>query len=225
MAQETPFTSAKQLLDLIEDPKTKDASIRAQAVRHNTMRLISPGMWKSKFSFFRDNFKKGIKEGFRQPDLKTVNNGLIVIIVIIAFYLMNTLYFSISNFTKNPGQRFALKEGLKRSGVPRDVLAGIPPTAYYLDKIRQRDIFKSGPKKIVKEAGPAVSSSKTAEATEHLKLAGISWSNDPDAMIEDTKALRTFFVKRGQMIGEVKVEAIFKDKVIVSYEGQEAELK
>jgi hypothetical protein len=44
-------------------------------------------------------------------------------------------------------------------------------------------------------------------------------------MIEDTKALRTFFVKRGEMAGEAKVQAIFKDKVVLSVGTEEFELK
>ena len=44
-------------------------------------------------------------------------------------------------------------------------------------------------------------------------------------MIEDKQSVKTFFVKRGQMIGPVKVEAIFKDKVVLSYEGEEIELR
>ena len=62
-------------------------------------------------------------------------------------------------------------------------------------------------------------------AAQNFKLVGISWSNDPDAMIEDTKAKKTFFVKRGQMVGEFKVQAISRDKVILSYGQEEIELK
>ena len=70
-----------------------------------------------------------------------------------------------------------------------------------------------------------VTSARILDATETLKLVGISWSNDPDAIIEDTKDTKTFFVKTGQKIGEVKVQAIFKDKVVLSYQGEETELK
>jgi hypothetical protein len=54
---------------------------------------------------------------------------------------------------------------------------------------------------------------------------GISWSDDPDVMIEDTKTQRTFFLKKGQMIDDIKLEAVFKDKVILNYLGEEIELK
>lgn len=92
---------------------------------------------------------------------------------------------------------------------------------YYLDKVKKRDIFKMGmaarPENVV-ETGP---SSKAVEATQNFRLVGISWSNDPDAMVEDIKAMKTFFVKRGQLIGgEVKVESIAKDKIVLRF-GQE----
>jgi hypothetical protein len=107
----------------------------------------------------------------------------------------------------------------------RDAPALKSSVSVYLEKIRQRDIFSLGERTasfVAESRGP---SSRIISATENLKLVGISWSNDPDAMIEDKKALRTFFVKRGQMIGYVKVQAIFKDKVILSYGGEEIELK
>jgi type II secretory pathway component PulC len=63
------------------------------------------------------------------------------------------------------------------------------------------------------------------EMTQNLKLVGISWSNDPDAMIEDTKTTRTFFVKRGQMISEVKVKDIARDKVVLTYDGEDIDLR
>jgi hypothetical protein len=44
-------------------------------------------------------------------------------------------------------------------------------------------------------------------------------------MIEDTKELKTFFVKRGEMVGDAKVQAIFKDKVVLSLGKEEFELK
>jgi hypothetical protein len=117
-----------------------------------------------------------------------------------------------------------LKEGAKN--VPfEDVPALIQTASYYIDKVGQRDIFKIGLKKSTEDTAKAAPISAAKEMTQHLKLVGISWSNDPDAMVEDSKALRTFFVKRGHKIGGVKVEAIFKDKLILSYEGEEVELR
>ena len=102
--------------------------------------------------------------------------------------------------------------------------------SYYLEKMGERDIFQMGAVRKVTGADGVqtemkVTSDRILDVTENLKLVGISWSNDPDAIIEDTKDTKTFFVKTGQKIGEVKVQAIFKDKVVLSYQGEETELK
>lgn len=224
MAQERSLTPEKQLLNLIEDPKTKDAGIRSNVAKHHSMRLFSSGVWRGKLSFFKDYFKKGLSGGFRQPDLKVINRLLAVIIVLSVFYLMNTFYFSIENLKKMSGLKFAAQEGAKLAS-PKEISALKQTAAYYVDKIRERDIFKIGAKKTLKDTAPAAPLPIIVEATQHLKLVGISWSSDPDAMIEDTRALRTFFIKRGQMIGQVKIEAIFKDKVVLGYGGEEIELR
>ncbi len=224
MAQERSLTPEKQLLNLIESPKAKDAGPRPNLVKHHGMRLLSSGVWKGKLYFFKDYIKKVLSGGFQQPDLKWINRVLAAIIVISVFYLMNTFYFSIIGMKKMSHLKFTAQESAKGARF-RDVTTLKQPAAYYVDKIRQRDIFSMGAKKAVQEKAPDTVSSEIVEATQSLKLVGISWSNDPDAMIEDSKALRTFFVKRGQMIGRVKIEAIFKDKVILSYEGKEVELR
>ena len=103
---------------------------------------------------------------------------------------------------------------------------------YYLAKTAERNIFQMG--YIVPEITPDVVVAreprynpipKIVELTQDLRLVGISWSERPDALIEDTKALRTFFVRAGQYVGEVKVEQILKDKVILMYEEETVELK
>src|SRR3989338_4347464 len=68
---------------------------------------------------------------------------------------------------------------------------------------------------------------RITELTKNLRLVGISWSADPDVMIEDTNMQRTFFLKKGQVMENinVKVEAVFKDKVVLSCDGEEAELR
>jgi hypothetical protein len=223
MAQERSLIPEKQLLNLIESPKIKDAAIRSGIVTHHGMGLFSPGAWRGRISFFRDYLKKVLGGGFQQPDLKVVNRVLAVIIVISVFYLVNTSCFSIIRLKKMPSLKSAKQESAKHAGFKEAALQ--QPVVYYVDKVRQRDIFKIGAKKTVAGKSPAVAASAITEAMEHLKLVGISWSSDPDAMIEDTKALRTFFVKRGHMIGQVRIEAIFKDKIILSCEGKEAELK
>ncbi|MDD5347107.1 MAG: hypothetical protein PHT59_00680 [Candidatus Omnitrophica bacterium] len=91
------------------------------------------------------------------------------------------------------------------------------PLAAYLDKVKERNIFRMG--RLVREPQGSVST-KAQEATASLRLVGISWSQNPDAMIEDTKVQKTYFVKKGQLVADMKVEAIHKDKVVLRL-GQE----
>lgn len=58
-----------------------------------------------------------------------------------------------------------------------------------------------------------------------FKLAGISWSGQPDAMILDTANRKTLFVKEGQMVGDFRIQAIFVDRLILSNGQEEIELK
>lgn len=121
-------------------------------------------------------------------------------------------------------QAIDLRVGGDASGESRERTV-LKKLEHYLERVNQRDIFRMGatdrPENAI-EAGP---SSKAVEATQNLRLVGISWSADPDAMVEDIKSLKTFFVKKGQVIGDVKVEAITKDRVILRYGQEQIELR
>ena len=227
MAEDRPITPEKQLLSLIETNRQKAPDVQARAVKHHSMSLFSPGAWMGRVSFFKDNFRKWFGGGLYQLDIKVINRLLMAVIIMLTLYLGSTLYFSIFALTNTPRMKLTAQEA-------RDQITGIQnfsvlknAVSYYLEKVQQRDIFKIGaaPPPQQKAGGPKEPTPKIVEATQNLKLVGISWSKNPDAMIEDTAALRTFFVKRGQTIGRVKIEAIFKDKVVLSYEGEETELR
>jgi type II secretory pathway component PulC len=138
-----------------------------------------------------------------------------------------SLATSLVNLKRIPALEIKSPEGIKPlSFRENSVLKKV--VSYYLEKVRERDIFKIGGKRTaasIESKEVKTPTSRIIEATENLKLVGISWSSDPDAMIEDAKAVRTFFVKVGQMIGEVKVQAIFKDRVILRYSGEEIDLR
>ncbi|NOX97863.1 MAG: hypothetical protein GXO98_07405 [Nitrospirae bacterium] len=45
------------------------------------------------------------------------------------------------------------------------------------------------------------------------------------AVIVDNNKKKTYFLNTGQSIGEIKVEKILKGKVILSYEGEQLDLR
>jgi type II secretory pathway component PulC len=163
---------------------------------------------------------KFFKNTGQKSDIKLINVFLVLCILILGFYFVNFCSASLENM-KNI--EFKILEDMTEPSAARDGL-GSKTVSFYTEKISERDIFRMGlkPKEPVFVEEP---SSKAAEATASLKLVGISWSDQPDAIIEDTKLSYTFFVKKGSKIGEVKIEDIFKDRVVLSYEKELIELK
>ncbi|MFC1667328.1 hypothetical protein ACFL0P_05670 [Candidatus Omnitrophota bacterium] len=232
MAQKRDVTPEKQLLKLIEDPKAKNAKTRAYTFKHQGLSFFSLAGWKGRVSFVKENFKGWFKGGgLRSSDIKVINKALGLCSFLLMVYFGHNIYISMINLKVSPDLKVKIQQDLKAPSLP-EVSRLKNAVSYYLEKVRQRNIFVIGARRVartdISEPGLAKSKPPSAtiiEAVQHLRLAGISWSSDPDAMIEDTNASRTFFVKRGEMIGEAKVQAIFKDKIVLSYDGEEIELK
>ncbi|HTZ11144.1 MAG TPA: hypothetical protein VMD04_02025 [Candidatus Margulisiibacteriota bacterium] len=225
MAQENPVTPEKQLLNLIEKPMTK-TSINAAAMKYHGKSLFSLGALRGRFAFLRHRVKGEMQSGsFVHLDVRTVNQYLKVCVAVLALYFLINLYASITNLKKDI--QVSPKLMKTSEGESLQVSSLLKSASYYLEKARERDIFTMNKKPVSNEAGlPKVSAEKIAEATQNLRLVGISWSDDPDVMIEDTKIQRTFFLKKGQVLEkDIRLKAVFKDKVILSYAGEEIELR
>ena len=106
---------------------------------------------------------------------------------------------------------------------PGSLMQSLP---YYMEQVSKRDIFQLGAVSAeIEEQAVALLPPVTEDQTEKYSLVGIAMSDRPEAMIEDTDLQRTYFVKRGQPLdNDVKVIAIFKDRVVLSYRGREFEL-
>jgi len=59
----------------------------------------------------------------------------------------------------------------------------------------------------------------------NYKVVGIIWAETPQAIIEDVDAGQTFMVSRGSMVKVARVKDILKDRVILSYDGNDIELR
>ena len=71
-----------------------------------------------------------------------------------------------------------------------------------------------GPKKISKE-----------EILGNLNLLGIITGENNQAIIEDKNLKKTFFLYKGDSLGELKVYDIKESAVILDYKGEKIELK
>ncbi|MDD5584488.1 MAG: type II secretion system protein N [Candidatus Omnitrophica bacterium] len=96
----------------------------------------------------------------------------------------------------------------------------VKPYEFYAQAIMNRPLFGA-------ETGNAPESAASIAETDLLKditLVGIISGENPQAIIEDTKNQKTYYLNKGQSIGQVQVEDITQGKIIVKYNGQKYEL-
>jgi hypothetical protein len=223
MAEDKPVTPEKQLLNLIEKPIVK-GSLHAATIRYHGLSLFSLGALKARLAFLGNRLKVSFKaKDLTEFNIKALNQILEIGVFCLIFYFVINLLFSVINLGKDLNIKIQIDQSAQANS--SQVSSFLKTMSYYLEKARERDIFKMGVKSVeaVTAKGP---SAKLLEVTQNLKLVGISWSNDPDVMIEDTKNQRTLFLKKGQVIeDDLKLKAVFKDKVILSLGQEEVELR
>lgn len=232
MAQERPSTPEKQLLNLIEDPKGQD--LNQKKIKRKSFSLFSFAALRGRFSFLLDGIQSGsfLKSTFW--DIKGLNRVLKVCIGLLFFYLIGNFTMSMVRLKEIP--EFISKSSRPSAGIPATILSS-KRISDYLEGPRSRNIFRFGDLPVVEEeqegavsevAPPEEKTYTQAELlAQNLNLVGIGWSDNPDVMIKNVETNKTFFLKNGQRIdGLIKVEAIFEDRVILTYDdGKEMELR
>ncbi len=97
------------------------------------------------------------------------------------------------------------------------------PYSYYSQEIGKKDLFKTSVLQ-GEEKQTITSSASLADLTANLILMGIVLDDRPQAIIQDKKTQKSYFLYKGDSIGEIKVEDILESKVILSYQGEKIEL-
>lgn len=225
MADDRQVTPEKQLLNLIEGSEKGAASPLVQArVKRNALSTLSFGALFGRFSFFKRAAQKKIGSPHKiSISFTLVNRILLAAVVVFFVYVMSDTIVLALNLTHLPN---LVPPQEKNAAALQSKASPLKEESYYLQKVNSRDIFKEYKEGETKKEKKEVKSVEENEAVKSLSLVGISWSADPDVIIEDKSAQKTYFVKRGQVVGNnVKVEAVFKDKVVLSFEGEEFELR
>jgi len=172
-------------------------------------------------------------------NLRLLNRALIVFLILVGAgiaFNMNRVRAIPKYLTGRAVEQIPAAEN--EAGVKME-LAALRPLLDYLKEVEKRDIFnpapaprpiKPKPKAIplqpLKPLPPPQSNALQIlqKKVKTLKLVGISWGEDPVAMIEDTTKKETNFLKAGQSINEIQVKTILRDKVILSYKDAEYEI-
>lgn len=95
----------------------------------------------------------------------------------------------------------------------------VRPFEDYLEGTEGRQLFTSPAQEAQASIGQA-----GADLVKDISLVGIIAGDNPQAIIEDKKAQKTYYVIKGQFFGEFQVEDIQDGKIILNYRGQRFEL-
>jgi type II secretory pathway component PulC len=94
------------------------------------------------------------------------------------------------------------------------------PYEFYLEGLKRRQIFATSS---IQGAGISTVASQ-AGSIKDMNLVGIISGENPQAIIEDKKTQKTYYVAKGQFIGDFQVEDIQEGKIILNAQGQRFEL-
>ncbi len=100
----------------------------------------------------------------------------------------------------------------------------LKPLAEYREALVVRNPFGIASLAGGGSAGGEQVKNRLAELAGSLTVVGINRGKIPEAIIEDTTAKRTVFVKVGDQVNELTVKAIDQNGVVVTYEGKETTL-
>jgi len=171
----------------------------------------------------------------RELDLKLINRGLIVLLVLVVAAI------ALNAQRVRPSALDFSREARATSLPVREAqpLAALRPVEDYLKEVEQRDLFNPVAPSAPPKAEAKAEAVKPPEATKPpeptpldvlreraktLKLVGISWGSVPVAMIEDTAKHETSFLKERESINQIRIKAILRDRVVLSYGNAEYDL-
>lgn len=213
------MTPEERLLNLIrrpakktskQKPKEQIAASQENKSSKHVSSLIIP-----KIPAFKE--KKFIFTGIKLVNFVLINR-LILLTVFIALALLSfDLFFHSPNFSKSI---------ISSTAKPKTISLKekeIKPYSYYQQEISKRNLFKSGPlESKVKKVIPAGSTFK--ELMKGLELLGIVSGDNPQVIIEDKKLHKTYFLYTGDYLGEIKVEEVYSNRVILEFKGERISL-
>ena len=165
-------------------------------------------------------------------NLKTINQALVVVLVGLVILM---LYVSLREKPEISSVVAAISS-IKLPDVESKVAVVFKELPHYLDQIKTRDIFsvfrekKEVPVKIVEpvkaQEPPPPPVVPIEQKAKNIKLIGISWGDNPKAMIKNTSTQDVQFGSIGEKIDgtDLEIIEIFKDEVILSSEGQKMSL-
>jgi len=209
------ITPEEKLLKIIENSGAQKAKIQlGLKAKPLDIKTITAKLKSFKFN------KKEIKNLIKQINLRLVNKivtalcGLLTI-----FWLFD--FIRVGSSLKN---RFERVIQIPTASAAQEIAVLIPAVnlGEVLIQAKKRNMFTLLPAPTKAEGSAA---QETVQKVTNLKLVGIIWSNNPQAMIENSTDQRTSLLSTGEKLGDITIKKIFRDKVILEINGEEQELR
>ena len=211
------LTPEEQLLKLIE----KDNESEPAEVKRGRRGFFSFNRLRNSRIFSGKGIRQRLiklKLSLREPNIKIANKAFLSLSVVLLIYSIISLIFS----------RFDMKKvytnlrPMEKKQFTQKTIIKDRPFLHYLEMARRRNIFS--PIELKEEEDPAIKEKELQEITKSLRLVGISWEEEPMAMIEKKGENKTYFLKKGDSIGQFKINNILEGGVILDYNGKLVEL-
>lgn len=165
----------------------------------------------------------------RQQDalslLKTFNSLLLILIVGVA--VLVGLEIKKGMDIMGAGIDIQAERGMTDS-MDGDKVHTVQKLPFYLAGVNRRNIFRPYDEQIFADVSPVQELMTITRKTENLRLVGISWMDrveSASAMIEDTEKQVTYFLQKGEKIGNIEVKTIYADSVELALENEEMILR
>ncbi|MBP9853994.1 MAG: hypothetical protein KBD53_03900 [Candidatus Omnitrophica bacterium] len=157
--------------------------------------------------------------------LKSINKLLLVGIIFVGCLVAFEIKSGMTLIGKDIKISAASKKG--SADTKKSELLTIQSLPYYLAGVNRRNIFQSY-ESVSTAKAPAQEQMNISRQLRNFKLVGISWLDHVDTasvMIEDTDKKITYFLKKGEKIGNIEVNMIYADSVKLGLENEEMILK
>jgi type II secretory pathway component PulC len=207
------ITPEEKLLKIIENPAIEKSRGKVAGAKSAEVPLPPVA------AFLRSALASR-KELLKYVSLPTINKTLAVVCACLTIYgLYNYLAFNTrlkEKYEKITTDVPAYKNAAPKTAIPETNIAELT------DGYQRRNIFSFLP---AGSAEKAVQQEGISQLASGLKLVGVIWSDNPQAMIEDSQGNKTYLVGKGDNVGQLKVNNINRNSVVLSKDGETWELR
>ena len=158
-----------------------------------------------------------ISLNIRDINTKNINPVLVVILGgLLAYFLIDMIhnpYYGKESRLEASGEKEAVEA--EEKSIP-----SVEPYSYYATGLDARNIFlPQESETAVIQTGPSLD-----EISANLSLIGIIAGDKPQAIVEDKKTGKSYFLYKGGSAGQAKIMEIMEDRVVMEYGGETFEL-